>query len=101
MPNSWQHNQVITAQQFNNPQPGDTFTEMLTFYVIVLERNGDMVTWTEAHPPCELPRDGKILAGTVRQFSQSYEYGTIPGWSVYATKSTDVTGWLDYMRQDA
>ena len=84
-----------TAEAVNNPQKGDRFSEMCSFWVIVLERKKDIVAVMEANPPCTLPKDGKIYYCTVKEFKKKYEYDTIPGsyWvSYYGNDSVD--GWL-------
>ena len=90
----------LTAQVFQNPQPGDRLTEMYAFWVIVVERGGDMVTWLEASAPCTLPEDGKAYCSTVAMFSERFRYQSdMPGWSVRATeKKSDVTGWREAIR---
>lgn len=83
-----------TEQAMNDPQPGDRFTEMLAFYVYVLEREGNRVTFMECNPPCELPKDGKVGTCSVGEFSKRYAYSSIPGYSVYlCERGNDVAGW--------
>ena len=92
--------QAETAEAMNDPQPGDRFTEMLAFYVYVLEREGNQVTFMECNPPCELPKDGKIGICSVSEFSRRYAYGSIPGYSVYlCERGNDVSGWAERAQQ--
>lgn len=85
-----------TKEYMSNPQKGDRFSEMCSFWVIVLERRKNIVAVMEANPPCELPKGGTIYYTTVEEFSKKYQYDTIPGsyWvSYYGNKSVD--GWLE------
>jgi hypothetical protein len=85
-----------TDAAFNDPQPGDEFSEMFSFWVIVLAVNGDEVVVMEATPPCTLPDDGKVISfATKDDFRSKYSYRSIPGYTVSLNKrGLDVTGWL-------
>ena len=71
-----------TAEAFADPQPGDEFTEFYSFWVVVVERDGDHVTWLVAKPPATLPQDGARFVGTVAEFGDTFAYKGIPGYFV-------------------
>ena len=84
-----------TVAAILDPQPGDKFSEMYAFFVIVLRRDGDMVTAMEYSPPCELPREGHIYSCSVDDFGSKYAYHHIPGyWIRLIHRGTDVSDLL-------
>lgn len=87
-------NRAATAEAMNDPQPGDRYTEMYAFYLYVLKRDGGMITFMEANPPCKIPRDGKVGRLPADEFRKRYAYGSIPGyWVRLLDRGNDVTGW--------
>lgn len=84
----------LTIEAMNSPMPGDRFTEMFSFYVYVLKRDGDMITFMECNAPCELPKDGKVKRLPLDSFKKRYAYGTIPGYSIrLCDRGNNVEGW--------
>jgi hypothetical protein len=84
-----------TKEAFDDPQVGDLFTEMYSYWLYVIGRSGNMVTIMEANPPCILPEDGKVSSLTVEDFRKRFSYGSIDGfWVSLVKRGTDVSGWL-------
>ena len=82
------------AAAMDDPQPGDRYTEMYKFYLYVLAREGNMVTFMEVNPPCRIPHDGKVGRLPTDEFPKRYAYGSIPGyWVSLLDRGYDVTGW--------
>jgi hypothetical protein len=85
-----------TAAAFENPQTGDRFQEMYSFWVYVVDRKGNYVTTMEASPPCSFPDDGKVNHYSLAGFRERFSYGSIPGyWVALAGRGHDVEGWLE------
>lgn len=88
-----------TAAAFDNPQPGDRFTEMYAWWLFVLDAapDGGPVTTIEASAPCTLPDDGTVRTfPTAAAFRAHFAYGTIPGYPMQLVdQGTDVTGWAE------
>lgn len=72
-----------------DPQPGDRWHEMFSFWLYVVAREGDRVTLLSAGAPCTFPQDGELWEGTVAEFAA--EWGTV---YYLAGRGHDVTGWL-------
>ncbi len=86
---------AATADAFADPQPGDEFEEFYAFWVVVIGRSGDQVTWLECTPPATLPQDGRRFRGTVAEFGAKFAYASIPGYSVKLNRrGINVDGWL-------
>lgn len=85
-----------TLLAFNNPQVGDCFTEMYSFYMYVIGVEEDKIYVIEGNPPCELPKDGILRVLTRKEFKKHYGYGTQPGfWVTWVNGDNDVNGWLE------
>lgn len=83
-----------TKQAMNDPQVGDHFTEMYSFHVYVVHRQGDWVATMEGSPPCEFPNTNTKLQ-TVDEFRKRFHYGTIDDYSVRLVgRGENVDGWL-------
>lgn len=83
-----------TIVALKDPKVGDRFSEMLSFWVYVLLREGNLVVWMEAHPPCELPKDGIVKVGTLRDFERHFT-DSAGAWVLLEDRGNDVSGWLD------
>lgn len=86
-----------TAEAFWDPQVGDRFDEMYSYWVYVVGRDGDTVTTLEAGAPCSFPDGETIKAwrGSIDEFSDRFAYGSIIGFSIYLnSRGENVTGWL-------
>jgi len=88
------NDKAATAAAMADPQPGDRFTEMYAFYVVVLRRDAGSVVFMEINPPCQLPHDGKVGKMHVEDFRRRFAYGSIPGyWVRLIDRGMDVSGW--------
>ena len=89
-------NEEKTDEAFNNPRVGDRFSETYSFYVYVLEVKKNTIVTLEAHPPCALPEEGKVLIQTPEQFRERFAYGSMLGYSVtLVDRDNAVKGWLE------
>lgn len=96
MPFSNKKEEERTEQAFSNPRIGDRFTEMYSFWLYVVGRNGDKIATLEASPPCSFPEDGIFKVQTVKEFKNRFSYGSIPGyWVHFVDSNNDVKGWLE------
>lgn len=83
-----------TAAAMADPQIGDRFTEMGTFWIYVVAREGARLWTVEANSPCQLPRDGKLREMNVCDFRQRFRYAKLPGyWARLCGRGHDVAGW--------
>ena len=82
----------VQAEAARDPQPGDLWSEMCSYWIHVVAREGERVTCLHAGGPCTFPQDGKFWEGTVAAFAA--EWGT---YSLYG-RGHDVSGWLDRWR---
>lgn len=90
-----------TTEAMDDPQVGDRFTEMFTFYVYVLDVSEGEIVTIEGSPPCIFPDDGLIRRMTVDKFRERFGYGTIDGyWVVLLDRGNNVAGWLDNGRDE-
>ncbi len=88
----------VTMAHLRDPQPGDRFHEMYSFWVYVLGVTNGVVIYCEANPPCTLPNDAKLTVATQAQFLARFSYGAIPGsWISYADGGNDVSGWAEHL----
>lgn len=85
-----------TDRAMRTPRVGDRFTEMYSYWVYVLKVNRNRIIYMEAHPPCELPKDGKVIESSIGDFRDRFSYGNIPGyWVRYVDNDPRVVaGWL-------
>ncbi len=93
---------AATAEAMNDPQVGDRFHEMYSFFVYVVFREKDKIVTLEASPPCTLPEDGTLKSQTVQQFQERFSYGTIDGyWVSLCDRGNNVEGWMDAAKVEA
>jgi len=84
-----------TEKAMKNPQVGDRFTEMMAFWVYIVERGINHVVILEASAPCKIPEDGEITTYTLAEFENRFAYGSIPGyWITYVDSGNDVKDWF-------
>jgi hypothetical protein len=90
-----------THQAIMNPQVGDRFTEMCTFWVYVVNVCGNIVTTMEANGPCTFPDNGKVRVMTVDEFRERLSYSGHNGhyWARLIDRGNNVGGWLDSVRE--
>jgi hypothetical protein len=88
----------VTAAAFADPQPGDMFHEMCSFWVVVVavEPRGRIAVLTSPGGHT-LPQDGKLTVYRSHDaYRAAWSYGTIPGYTVRLSKrGVNVTGWFD------
>jgi len=90
-----------TGEAFANPQPGQAFHEMYSFWVVVVHVDKAHVIVMEASPPCTLPDDGKLRGfETHDDFRRAYSYqgGKSGYWVRLSPKPVDVSGWSPVLR---
>lgn len=74
---NWDELQQLTNDHMANPQVGDMFQEMYSFWVKVVERSNDQVKTLEGNDTLI-----KQWSGTVEEFQKRFAYGSIPGYSL-------------------
>lgn len=86
-----------TRAAFEDPQVGDRFHELYSFWVYVVHVEGEHVATVEASPPCDLPTDGKLRHFPSREaFRAAYRYETNPRYWVHlAGRGKQVRGWYE------
>lgn len=91
-----------TDEAFAEPQVGDRFHEMYSFWMYVVHMDGEYVVAMEASPPCTVPDDGRLRRFASHDaFRAAYAYGTIPGyWVQLADRGNDVSGWYEQLLPD-
>jgi hypothetical protein len=87
---------IQTVEALRNPQVGDRFHEMLSFWMFVLEVTPETVTFMTAAPPCTFPDDGKIETLPREGFLKKFTYESIPdnSYLLLADRGNNVAGWL-------
>jgi hypothetical protein len=84
-----------SKEALGDPQPGDCWHEMFSWWLFVTSRDGDLMTTLELNPPGTFPDDGKFWSGSVEEFKKRMSYGTIPGtWAKCDSRGNDVSGWV-------
>ena len=68
--------ELDTREAMLDPQPGDLFTEMLSVWVHVIERDGDMLKTLMAHGGNNIPPDGKVAEVPLHIFQERFQYST-------------------------
>jgi len=88
--------EAATENAMQDPQVGDEFSEMLKFYMYVLEVKGDYVTIAEATAPCEFPGDAKLKRMRKSEYKLKFSYGGQGNkyWITLQARNVDVSGWL-------
>jgi len=92
---------VLTLQALRDPQPGDRFHEMYSYFVYVVHREQDEVWYCEANPPCSFPEDAKLVKTTVQKMLDHFTHvgrnigivGKRTAWVRLSERGNDVTGW--------
>lgn len=96
----WEEACRLTAEAFDDPQPGDRFHEMVSFwmYVLAVDDDGRVHTLC-ASPPCNVPDDGRIeVFDNAEDYRAFWAYGSIPGYTVsLADRGNKVTGWREHL----
>ncbi len=92
-----QRDRAATAAAFDDPQPGDAFHEMCSFWVFVIavEPQGRVAVLTSPGGQT-LPGDGKlIIYPSHTAYREEYAYGSIEGyWVQLSGRGANVRGWF-------
>lgn len=89
---------IRTAEAFDNPQTGDRFHEMYSYWVYVIGIDGEKITTFESgYHPSQHPARGKCHTYPSHEDYRAYfAYGTIPGyWVMLNRRDCNVDGWLE------
>jgi hypothetical protein len=83
-----------TKAALADPQVGDRFQEMLSFWLYVVHREGDQVITMEAGAPCTFPDDARTWRGSVEEFQRRWlsEYSGKPT-VLLEDRGNDVSWW--------
>jgi len=101
-PLKYENRRDATHEQLENPEVGDCFEDMFTFWVYVVKVTDNCVYTVESPPkrPCTLPNDG-VLKKYARKGEGSmlerFEGGHTSWVTFYKNVPQDVDGWFDYM----
>ena len=91
-----------TRLAMDDPQVGDRFSEMLSFWVYVIHRDGDLVTTIEGSPPVSFPQQGTVVTYTVKEMKERFGYGVIGGyWILLHDRGNNVEGWHEHVKERA
>jgi len=96
----------MTPEKMKNPQVGDYFSEMMSFYVFVLKYEGDQVTYMEARAGQTIPRDGKLVISSYQEFHDRFQYDSdgMKGkyWVNYRGQYSEITinEWLEFFKKE-
>lgn len=83
-----------TNEAMLEPQVGDRFTEMYTFWVYVVFKSGNFIATLEGNPPITFPDEGKLKTYTPDEFRGRFAYGTKAGcWVRLVDRGNNVEGW--------
>lgn len=84
---------AMTEAVLRNPQVGDKFHEMYSFWLYVLAVDDCEVTFISGS---ELPKDGKIETMQREAFVKRFSYDSMPNksWLRLSDRRCDVSGWL-------
>lgn len=66
-------------QIMSDPQPGDWFQEMYSYWGYVVHRDGDNVVIMSASPPCTFPQDARVMKCTLAQMRTYFAYDSEDG----------------------
>jgi hypothetical protein len=70
---SWDEMVRQTIEHMNDPQPGDRFQEMYSFWVHVVVRQCETIIVEEYSPPAEVPKDARVrMFPTLAAFRAAY-----------------------------
>jgi len=96
MVNGYEAAKAETMAALNNPQVGDSFHELFSFWLYVLEVTPGTITIISAKTPCIFPDDGVIQTFTKAEFISKFTYKDFPGetYLLLGGRGTDVEGWL-------
>ncbi len=78
---------AATEEARQDPQPGDLWSEMCSFWLYVVARRGDRITTLSRGAPCSFPEDGELEEMTLDQWRERYSYLYLD------SRGHNVTGW--------
>jgi hypothetical protein len=84
---------AIQAVAFRDPQPGDRWHEMLSFWLYVVDRDGDQVTVQYSGPPCTFPEDATEETVSLEEWRRRWYYMHL------SERGNDVAGWKGKARE--
>jgi hypothetical protein len=96
----------MTPEKMKNPQAGDYFSEMLSFYCFILKHEDGQVIYMEARAGQTIPRDGKIVISSYQEFHDRFQYDSesMKGqyWVDYNGQYSEITinEWLEYHKEE-
>lgn len=78
----------------NDPQPGDLYSELYSFWLYVIAVAADTVVTMEGSPPVTFPDEGRVRIQTKAEFKKRLSYESIPGyWVMIHSRGNNVEGW--------
>ena len=81
-----------TLAAVGNPQVGDRYHEMYSFWAFVVHVTDEYVYTLVAGAPCEFPKDGKFNRWTREGFAEGYKDCGLD----LADRGKNVDGWYEY-----
>lgn len=86
-----------THEAFLDPQIGDRFEEMYTFWLFVVYRGNDTIATLEGSAPVTFPKEGKLrVYRSLEEFRERFSYDYFQGyWVNLVDRGNDVTGWYE------
>ena len=83
-------------EALRNPRVGDRFHEMYSFWICVVERQGDRVTTMQASAPCTFPEDAEVRFWSVEEFGTYFGVDRPTGPTLLlADRGNQVEGWIE------
>ncbi len=96
MPINFPSDDGRTAEAMRDPQVGDRYNEMCTFWVYVIHVERDLVVTMEGNGPCRFPRDGKVQEQSRSEFKRRFSYRNAEGyWVRLVDRGNNVVGWYN------
>jgi hypothetical protein len=96
----------MTPEKMKNPQAGDYFSEMMSFYCFILKHEDGQVIYMEVHGGQTITRDGKIVISSYQEFHDHLQYDSdaMKGkyWVDYRGQYSLITisEWLEYFKEE-
>lgn len=92
----WKAKDAETMDALRNPQVGDRFHEMYSWWVYVVAVDADQVVTMLCGAPCTFPDDAEMRVQTKAEFLKSGTYPSMPDkpCAHLADRGNDVSGWV-------
>lgn len=85
-----------TIEAMDDPQVGDRFAEMYSFWVYVVYRDEDCVVTMEGSPPTTFPDEGELRVYSVEEMKERFGYkGGGDYWVRLVDRGNNVVGWYE------